>query len=155
MMPHIIVREAVLIDAPAVAELYLASRKAFIAFAPLIHSDASINAWVRETLMPTTQVIVAEQQGFIIGIMALCKPDAIGWIDQLYLLPSAVGRGTGALLLKKAKSLLGSPIRLHTFQANQGARRFYERHGFHCVALRDGTDNEENCPDMEYEWMNE
>ena len=37
-----------------------------------------------------------------------------------------------------AKERLGSPIRLYTFQANNGARRFYERHGFTPIAFGDG-----------------
>ena len=85
-------------------------------------------------------------------MMALSKKESIGWIDQLYLDPAVVGRGIGALLVKAAKSALGSPIRLHTFQKNVKARRFYERHGFQILALSDGSTNEENCPDMLYEW---
>jgi len=46
---------------------------------------------------------------------------------------------------------LGSPIRLYTFQANGGARRFYERHGFQPVAFSGGRDNEECCPDILFE----
>jgi ribosomal protein S18 acetylase RimI-like enzyme len=57
-------------------------------------------------------------------------------------------------LLEQAKALLGSPIRLYTFQANQGARRFYERHGFRAVAFGDGSNSEERCPDVLYEWVN-
>jgi GNAT superfamily N-acetyltransferase len=85
-------------------------------------------------------------------MMADSQSGGIGWIEYLYLRPSAVGRGIGSRLLEQAKSVLGSPIRLYTFQANHGARRFYERHGFHVVAFGDGSDNEERCPDVLYEW---
>jgi ribosomal protein S18 acetylase RimI-like enzyme len=47
---------------------------------------------------------------------------------------------------------LTSPIRLYTFQENDGARRFYERHGFRAIEFGDGSNNEENCPDVLYEW---
>jgi hypothetical protein len=40
---------------------------------------------------------------------------------------------------------------LWTFQANLGARRFYERHGCRQVRRTDG-DNEENLPDILYEY---
>jgi hypothetical protein len=42
-------------------------------------------------------------------------------------------------------------LRLYTFQCNQGARRFYERHGFIAVAFGDGSSNEEGEPDIRYE----
>lgn len=49
-------------------------------------------------------------------------------------------------MIKEAKSILGSPIQLYTFQENRGARRFYERHGFIAISFDDGSGNEENCP---------
>jgi hypothetical protein len=42
-------------------------------------------------------------------------------------------------------------LRLWTFQANAGARRFYERHGFGATEFTAG-DNEEGAPDIRYEW---
>jgi ribosomal protein S18 acetylase RimI-like enzyme len=56
------------------------------------------------------------------------------------------------MLLERAKTGLGAPIRLYTFQASVGARRFYERHGFHVMAVGDGSDHEERCPDVLDEW---
>ncbi len=43
-------------------------------------------------------------------------------------------------------------FRLWVFQKNEGARRFYERHGFRLVELTDGSRNEEREPDALYEW---
>lgn len=145
-------RKATLTDAKEIATVYLASRKEYVAFAPLMHSEEDIYQWIREVLLPTAQVIVAEENGVIVGMMALSKNEGIGWIDQLYLSPKVVGQGIGTMLVKTAKSILGSPIRLHTFQENTGARRFYERHGFQVLGFSDGSRNEENCPDVLYEW---
>ena len=39
------------------------------------------------------------------------------------------------------------------FQKNDGARRFYERHGFRLVELTDGGSNMEKEPDARYEWL--
>lgn len=152
MSQNLLLRKAALTDATSIATIYLDSRKAFVAFAPLAHSEESIHQWIREILIPAGQVTVAEENGLVVGMMALSKKESIGWIDQLYLDPAVVGRGIGALLVKAAKSALGSPIRLHTFQKNVKARRFYERHGFQILELSDGSTNEENCPDMLYEW---
>jgi GNAT superfamily N-acetyltransferase len=95
---------------------------------------------------------VAVENGEVIGMMALVRGEGIGWIEQLYLHPAAVAQGVGTRLLERAKRELGAPIRLYTFQANAGARRFYERHGFRALAFGDGSGNEEGCPDVLYEW---
>ena len=42
-------------------------------------------------------------------------------------------------------------LRLYTFARNEGARRFYERHGFVAVAFGDGSGNQEGEPDVRYE----
>jgi ribosomal protein S18 acetylase RimI-like enzyme len=152
MTQKIFLRKAKLTDATSIANIYLASRKAFVAFAPLAHSDEDIYKWIREILIPFSHVIVAEDNGIIVGMMALSKKDAIGWIDQLYLSPNATGRGIGTLLVKEAKSTLGSPIRLHTFQENARARQFYEKHDFQIIEFSNGCENEENCPDILYQW---
>ncbi len=152
MAQNFSLRKATLADAMAITNIYLASRKKFVAFAPLVHSEESIYQWILEILIPTNQVIVAEENNIIVGMMALSKKEGIGWIEQLDISPEAVKRGIGALLVTAAKSTLGSPIRLHTFQENLGARRFYEQHGFEALEFNDGSTNEEKCPDMLYEW---
>jgi len=152
MTETIVLRKATQLDASAIAKVYLASRKELLAFAPLIHSDESIFQWIRDILIPADQVTVAEENGTIVGMMVLSKSNNIGWIDQLYLSPTAVGKGIGTRLVTAAKATLGSPIRLHTFQENISARHFYERHGFKLIELGVGSTNEEKCPDALYEW---
>ena len=73
MKRKILLRKATLADTEAISNIYLASRKKFIAFAPLANSDESICQWIREILIPTSQVIVAEEDGIIVGMMALSK----------------------------------------------------------------------------------
>ncbi len=148
-------RSAKLSDAETVAEIYLSSRKTFLGFAPLAHTDDDVQSWIRDELIPAGGVIVAVPNlpsVQPIGMMALSREDEINWIDQLYLRPSIVGRGLGARFVERAKRKLASPIRLYTFQANDGARRFYESHGFRVLEFGDGSGNEENCPDVLYEW---
>jgi ribosomal protein S18 acetylase RimI-like enzyme len=148
-----LLRNATIEDANAIANVYLISRKELVSFAPLVHTDESIHQWVRNVLLPEEQVIVAEEKGIIIGMMSLTNDESIGRISQLYILPEAVGHGVGTLMIKMAKSILGSPIQLYTFQKNVGAKRFYERHGFQAIEFDDGSGNEENCPAMLYEWV--
>lgn len=148
----LLLRKAAQADAEGIANVYLVSRK-LLPYAPLAHSDIEILHWIKETLIPTNQVTVVEENGIIIGMMALSKTHGIGWIDQLYLLPNSTNRGTGTMLLNRAKNTLGSPIRLHTFQKNIQARHFYERNNFCIIAFSDGLNNEEHCPDILYEWL--
>ena len=148
-------RPATSADAEQVADIYLESRKTFLGYAPLAHSDDSIRRWIAGHLIPSGGVTVAspsDPTAPLVGMMALSRKGHIAWIDHLYLRPSVVGSGLGSRLVENAKAELGPPIRLHTFQENEGARRFYERHGFAILELGDGSGNEEGCPDILYEW---
>jgi GNAT superfamily N-acetyltransferase len=147
----ITLRAARTADAPAVAEVLIASRRAFMPYAPSAHSDDAVRAWVRDTLVPTGCVIVAERDGEIAGVLAHSDDGTHRWIDQMFVRPTHVGQGIGTRLLNHARSVLAPPLRLYTFQANHGARRFYERHGFRAIAFSDGRGNEERCPDVLYE----
>jgi len=51
-----------------------------------------------------------------------------GHIDMLFMDPRASGQGGGALLLREAEALGAKS--LECFRDNDGARRFYERHGW-------------------------
>jgi len=139
-------------DAEAIADLYLASRKTFVSFAPLAHSDTDVRHWIATILIPSGTVTVAVSDEQIVGMMATSHENGYRWIDQLYLAPAFAGRGIGSLLLTQAMQQLNPPIRLYSFQVNTGARRFYERHGFLAIAFSDGKENEEQCPDVLYEW---
>jgi GNAT superfamily N-acetyltransferase len=74
-----------------------------------------------------------------------------GWIDQLYVLPQAQGRGCGTALLQLAQNAFGS-VHPWTFQRNIRARRFYEARAFPLVHETDGATNQEKEPDVLYFW---
>ena len=94
----LLLRKATVADSAAICKIYLESRKKLVAFAPLVHSDESVFRWILNILIPNSEVIVAEEGGIIIAMMALSKKENIGWIDQLYLSPEVVGRGIGTQL---------------------------------------------------------
>jgi GNAT superfamily N-acetyltransferase len=73
------------------------------------------------------------------------------WVDQLYILPDAQGRGVGTALLQVAQGTFDR-LQLWTFQRNIPARRFYEARGFALVRETDGSGNEEKEPDALYLW---
>ena len=148
----IILRKANSGDADAIASIHLGARQRYLAFAPLVHSEAEVRAWIREQIIPAGMTWVLDQDGAILAYIALARHSDGGWIDQLYVHPYATGRGYGTTLLKAARHELTAPIRLYTFQLNTGARRFYERAGFVVEQLSDGHCNEEKCPDVLYRW---
>lgn len=139
-------------DSESIAEIYLASRKRYLTYAPLAHTDDAVRSWVRDQLIPTGNVTVVLVEGSVLGFLAVSRDSSYGWIDHVYLAPSAVGMGLGSLLIREAKSLLGGPIRLYTFQQNQGARNFYRQHEFREIEFSDGALNEERTPDVLMEW---
>lgn len=138
-------------DAPRITEIYLLSRKALVPYAVLAHSDDEVRDWIANYVIPqgVTTAVWGEQ---IVGMMVLSRDEGVGWIEQLYLDPAFRRRGIGSQFVERAKAELGAPIRLYTFQENTPARQFYERHGFRAIAFGDGSGNEENCPDVLYEW---
>lgn len=138
-------------DAAAIADLYLITRKQLLPYAPLAHTDDEVRGWVADHLLTQARVTVAEVNGALAGFSAITDDSTYGWIDQLYLLPTAVDQGIGTALLTEALRHVRFPVRLYTFQANTAARRFYERHGFVAIAFGDGTGNEEGVPDVLYE----
>jgi GNAT superfamily N-acetyltransferase len=75
------------------------------------------------------------------------------WIDQLYVDSGLTGHGIGSLLIELAKREKPNCLRARTFVSNPGAQRFYLRHEFREVARTDGSGNEEQAPDIEYEWV--
>ena len=107
-------------------------------YAPLAHSPEEVRSWVGAFLVPSGGAVVAEVDGQIVGVMAIEREASCSWITQMAVDPGHVGIGIGSALLQYAFRQCPPPIRLYTFQANLGARRFYERHGFRAVRVSDG-----------------
>jgi len=100
------------------------------------------------------EVWIAEEDGRPLGFLAIDHSQRNGWdvLEKLYVDPEAQNRGVGTALLDQAKALRPDGFVLWVFQKNEGARRFYERHGFRLVKLTDGAENMEREPDALYEW---
>ena len=137
-------RPAIGSDAAAIARLMRAALGSFD-WMPVIHTPAEDLAFIRDIVLPRQQVTVAEAGKEIVGFIAVSGD----WVEQLYLDPAWTGQGIGSRLLMDATVAL-SVTKLHCFQANTGARRFYEHHGFRAESFGDGTTNEEGLPDILY-----
>lgn len=142
------IRSGRLADAPALARLHHAARAQAMPWLPVLHDDAETEAWMRDHVLAALDVVVACADGAPVAYLALDGTV----LDQLYVAPSHQGRGIGTRLLAEAKRRVPVELGLWTFQRNTRARAFYERHGFRAVEATDGTDNEEQEPDVRYEW---
>src|SRR5690606_1544788 len=96
---------------------------------PKLHTPGEDLAFIRD-IVPRQAVTVAEAGGEIVGFAAAHE----GWINLLYLGPDWTGKVIGSRLLEVATAGPGE-AKLYCFQANAGARRFYERHGFRAAAF--------------------
>jgi GNAT superfamily N-acetyltransferase len=145
---EVVLRRATAADAAAVADVWLRSYAAALPSVRQAHTDDEVRAWFRDVVVPERETWVAEADGVVVGLMVLGP----GAIDQLYLDPDWRGRGIGDRFVRLAQELFPSGLSLWTFQVNEAAGRFYERHGFVAVERTDGRDNEEREPDVRYVW---
>ena len=137
-------------DADATATMYMASRRAMLPGLREPHTEAETRAWMRDVVFARHSVRLADIDGEIVGFAA--RDGA--WLMNLYVKPGWTGRRIGSQLLEAVliEAAGATPmLRLHTFARNEGARRFYEKHGFVAVAFGDGSGNEEGEPDVRYE----
>ncbi|MGP0037968.1 MAG: N-acetyltransferase family protein [Solirubrobacteraceae bacterium] len=146
------IRRAVVADADSASDLYVHARRAAAetGSVPLpAHSDDEVAGWIEQVVIPKLECWLAQTPGGqVVGILVL-RGD---WIDQLYVDPDLTGRGIGVGLLDLAKRERPHGLRLWTFVSNDGAQRFYERHGFKEVERTNGSRNEERAPDIQYVW---
>jgi len=112
-----------------------------------LHTPEEDRRFFRERVFTTCEVWGAFDGDAMTGMLAFRED----WIDQLYVLPEAQGRGLGTALLQIAQNT-SDCLQLWTFQRNLQARRFYEARGFALVQETDGARNEEKEPDALYLW---
>lgn len=142
-------RPGTLEDAPELAALATAARAAAVPMMPPpVHTADEDRAWIVRQLEGEREVWVAEADGELVGYVLL-EPE---WLHSLYVRPGLTGRGIGSVLLDLVKGLRPDGFALWVFVSNEGAQRFYRRHGLVEIRRTDGADNEERSPDIEMAW---
>ncbi|WP_238473765.1 GNAT family N-acetyltransferase [Paenisporosarcina cavernae] len=114
-----------------------------------IHSVENHLQFLNDVLTKQYQVKVVLDEESVIGMIAYNEEE----VSQLYIDPAYQGLGIGQMLLKEAKNNSSGTLSLYTFEVNTLAQQFYEKNGFRIMAR--GTENEENLPDIRYEWERE
>jgi ribosomal protein S18 acetylase RimI-like enzyme len=102
--------------------------------------------YFEEHTLPETHVHMALRDGELVAFGAFTSESVV----QLYVHVDHLGQGIGTRLLELAKANSGGRLWLHTFVTNQGAQRFYERHGFDVVER--GFEPVMQLGDLRYEW---
>lgn len=143
------IRRAAPGDARAVAEVHVASWRH--AYRGLLPDDflGRLSVEDREAMWlgvfadpdPKAGAFVAARDSGIVGFASYGPtrdedaPDGTGEVPAIYVDPAALGTGTGRELLVAATAALREAgfarASLWVLEANEGARRFYERAGWH------------------------
>jgi len=112
------------------------------------HTLADARKFVRTRVLPACEVHVATRSDQLVGLLVLEAP----WIRQFAVFPEWQRQGVGSVLLGRARERSPRELRLFTFQRNDKARAFYEKHGFTAVAFGVSPAPELE-PDVEYRWL--
>ncbi|WP_163270796.1 GNAT family N-acetyltransferase [Chelativorans alearense] len=144
MPREIVLRPGRQADADEIARVMRSALSSFD-WMPVVHTPEEDRAFIRGHVLQHQKVTIAEAGGETLGFIAVEGE----WVEQLYLKPGWTGRGIGSRLLGHATAAM-PVVKLHCFQANSRARRFYERHGFVAEVFGDGSGNEEKLPDIRY-----
>nr|WP_285848111.1 MULTISPECIES: GNAT family N-acetyltransferase [unclassified Mesobacillus] len=112
-----------------------------------IHSFEN-HVYFLNTILPKQfQINLALIDDKVVGMIAFNETE----ISQLYIHTDYQGMGIGQSLLDKVKVISRGRLTLYTFEVNENAQRFYEKNGFKIIGR--GHENEENLPDIQYEWF--
>lgn len=138
-------------DLEATIATWHESKRTAFPYVPIqqAHTLDDDREFFRAVLLPRADAVwLAEEDGRLVGLL-VCEQDVV---DQLFVATSAQRRGVGTLLLEKARELHPEGLRLFTFQKNETARAFYEKHGFRAVRFGRSAPPEDE-PDVEYRWQ--
>lgn len=139
-------RPAQSVDLTEAAELQFAARRA----APMPLPRLSV-AELREVLAERLGVdhfTVADVAGEVVGYALFTET----WLDDLYVAPAHQGQGVGQLLLTHVQQQLPGGFGLWAFETNIPARAFYARHGLAELEWTDGSENQEQEPEVRLAW---
>lgn len=115
---------------------------------PRVHTHEDVVKHYQNEVATRRQTLVAVDGARVRGFVTMSKD---GFVTALYVEKASRNQGIGGMLLERAKRELSPEVNLYTFQANEQARAFYQRHGFTEINRTTG-DNEESLPDILMEW---
>lgn len=115
-------------DEDAAIELW---RRTWQVHFPHIDFGARVAWWRerwRQELLPVAAVVVAEQDGNLVGFVTV--DPATRYLDQIVVAPECWGSDIALALLDTAKAMSPTGLDLLVNKDNARAIRFYKKHGF-------------------------
>ena len=116
-----------------------------LTFLPMLRTVAEDRSFIANVILKICEVVVAEDAGGIVSFPARHREE----VRLFYTRPDRIAR---TRLIEAVKSIEVNILELWCFQANAGARCFYEVRGFCAIRFTGGADNEEKTPDIRYRW---
>jgi GNAT superfamily N-acetyltransferase len=77
------------------------------------------------------------EKGRLLGVMGIQELEDVTLIRHAYVRTASQGKGIGSKLLVFLLSKAKNPVLVGTWKAARWAIRFYEKHGFKCVAEKE------------------
>ncbi|MFO1443351.1 GNAT family N-acetyltransferase [Bacillus sp. Bva_UNVM-123] len=111
-----------------------------------IHSFENHVYYLNHILSEQCKIDLALIDEKVVGVIAYNEKE----ITQLYIHIDHQGIGIGQTLIDRVKAQSSGRLTLYTFEVNENAQRFYKKNGFEIIGR--GHENEENLPDILYEW---
>lgn len=128
-------------EAPAITELVLASKRHwgypdafFVAMRPVMAFTPA------DLARPADRVEVLEADGHLLGVIRLRRRTELAFLEDLWLDPSAMGRGLGRRLFERAAEIArGWGKGVMEFESDPHAEPFYLRLGAERVGMSPST----------------
>ena len=99
-----------------------------------------------EHILPNAKIWTAKKDGKLAGFLALEE----NFIDQLYIYAEFQNRGLGGFFVEQSKKIFPDFLELYTFDSNENAVAFYEKHDFKIIER--GIAPDEKMPDVKMQW---
>ncbi|WP_025682148.1 GNAT family N-acetyltransferase [Paenibacillus maysiensis] len=122
-----LIREASIADYQQLRQIYLDSRRESFHWANA--DEMSLEDFDRDT--SEEKILLAEENDQVLGFASLYVPNR--FIHNLFVHPTAVGKGVGKQLLQQSVAELGTPVTLKCVSDNHKALRFYKKQGWKTV----------------------
>ena len=136
-------------DSSALVEVFVAARTESMPWLPSVDNNDTIAKWMKSTLIPISEVEIAEFDGEIVGFSSRLNDK----LDHLYVHPDHQGKGYGTTMLDLVKKALPTGFDVWVYSENAKARAFLEKRGCTLVKDSDGMDKKEKTAESLYRWQ--
>ena len=143
------IRRATMRDSSALTDVFVAARTESMPWLPSVDNNDTIAKWMKSSLIPISEVEIAEFDGEIVGFSSRRNDK----LEHLYVLPEHQGKGYGTTMLDRVKTALPSGFDVLVYTENAKSRSFLEKRGCAFVSDSDGQNKREKTAECLYRWQ--